>query len=165
MYRSLSNLHRYRTCFRGGGGDVCLSSMNKGIYHSPSHSLIRIVIIFLHLQIIFLFQCSAHCGEGVRQRRVVCLGGGACSPADRPVTSEACRAERTCAGEWMTGRWSVCSHGCGKGKQKRKLGRLGWIAVFVYICTWWAEYYRKSVLHLLSEDETDADAVQISGNI
>jgi len=63
--------------------------------------------------------CSAHCGEGVRQRRAICLGGGACLPADRPATSEACRAERTCAGEWMTGRWSVCSHGCGKGTQTR----------------------------------------------
>ena len=29
------------------------------------------------------------------------------------------RAE--CGGEWVTGRWTVCSQGCGEGRQSRRV--------------------------------------------
>ena len=69
--------------------------------------------------LVYFFQCSAHCGAGVRVRHVYCTGE--CTEADRPRNSEQCRAGRSCSGEWFTGRWSVCSHSCGEGHQTREV--------------------------------------------
>ena len=53
-------------------------------------------------------------------RRVVCLGS--CGEGRKPWEEEECKGERECEkGEWLTGRWSVCSHSCGEGRQYRRV--------------------------------------------
>ena len=66
-----------------------------------------------------LFQYSAHCGEGYVTRKVHCLGQ--CDEGERPEERKVCDSGRECGGEWFTGRWSVCSHPCGQGVQRREV--------------------------------------------
>ncbi|KAG7454736.1 hypothetical protein MATL_G00262940 [Megalops atlanticus] len=70
-------------------------------------------------------ECNATCGDGARNRRVLCLDGDRkpapdshCDPASRPVESQPCR-RAPCQYVWMTGDWSQCSTSCGPGYQQR----------------------------------------------
>lgn len=63
------------------------------------------------------FQCSASCGSGKVHRKVTCLGQ--CDHDTKPHTQEECHARQPCRSEWLTGRWTVCSHSCGAGVQSR----------------------------------------------
>lgn len=54
----------------------------------------------------FFFQCSSECGQGVRQRTVVCTNPqGRCDPMSQPATTEPCEDHSKCY-EWKTGEWS-----------------------------------------------------------
>ena len=75
--------------------------------------------ISVHVLILILLQCSASCGSGQVHRRVTCLGQ--CSNVSRPHTQEECHAPVSCRSEWLTGRWTVCSHSCGQGLQTRSV--------------------------------------------
>ena len=66
---------------------------------------------------IFVFQCSATCGQGKVHRKVTCLG--TCDDQSKPHTTEDCHVSTACSQEWLTGRWTVCSHTCGDGIQSR----------------------------------------------
>ena len=46
---------------------------------------------------------------------------GQCEESNKPHTKEDCHAPKPCTGEWLTGRWTVCSHTCGEGTQSRKV--------------------------------------------
>ena len=48
---------------------------------------------------------------------MTCLGE--CDENYRPHIKEECELKTPCQGEWLTGRWSVCSHSCGNGVQSR----------------------------------------------
>ena len=64
--------------------------------------------------------CSAACGQGKASRKVTCLGH--CDQQARPEDQQDCEAAAECGeeeAEWLTGRWSVCSHHCGPGRQTR----------------------------------------------
>uniref|UniRef100_A0A3P8VB09 ADAM metallopeptidase with thrombospondin type 1 motif 17 n=1 Tax=Cynoglossus semilaevis TaxID=244447 RepID=A0A3P8VB09_CYNSE len=64
-------------------------------------------------------KCSSECGQGVRQRTVVCTNPqGRCDPMSQPATTEPCEDHSKCY-EWKTGEWSNCSSSCGKGLQSR----------------------------------------------
>uniref|UniRef100_A0A3P8V8I9 ADAM metallopeptidase with thrombospondin type 1 motif 17 n=1 Tax=Cynoglossus semilaevis TaxID=244447 RepID=A0A3P8V8I9_CYNSE len=63
-------------------------------------------------------KCSSECGQGVRQRTVVCTNPqGRCDPMSQPATTEPCEDHS----KWVTGEWGPCScsSSCGKGLQSR----------------------------------------------
>lgn len=62
--------------------------------------------------------CSTTCGEGARERKVVCTFN-TCTPASKPDHKEMCNM-RECA-VWLTGAWNECSASCGEGKQYRNV--------------------------------------------
>lgn len=58
-------------------------------------------------------QCSASCGEGVRERLVECVGetgkSSACDTGSKPVERESCNLGQ--CPQWKIGEWAeVCSH-------------------------------------------------------
>uniref|UniRef100_A0A3B3XZV1 GON domain-containing protein n=1 Tax=Poecilia mexicana TaxID=48701 RepID=A0A3B3XZV1_9TELE len=70
-------------------------------------------------------QCNATCGEGMKSRKVRCIGPGLtpahddrCGPSTRPPSLHHCR-EEPCLYTWTTGEWSQCSASCGVGYQQR----------------------------------------------
>uniref|UniRef100_A0A8C6WWM1 ADAM metallopeptidase with thrombospondin type 1 motif 20 n=1 Tax=Neogobius melanostomus TaxID=47308 RepID=A0A8C6WWM1_9GOBI len=70
-------------------------------------------------------QCNTTCGNGVRSRKVRCLGPGSaevsddyCERASQPSTQEQC-ISAPCQYVWSTGEWSQCSTSCGTGYQQR----------------------------------------------
>ncbi|CAN8029551.1 unnamed protein product, partial [Ixodes persulcatus] len=74
--------------------------------------------------------CSPRCGNGTRQREVLCVGQqggrwtlvvpeGHCPVAERPASVKPCDAP--CPPEWLTSSWSPCSSSCGgTGVQNRQ---------------------------------------------
>ena len=48
---------------------------------------------------------------------MTCLGK--CDDNNKPHTTEECHVPGPCSQEWLTGRWTVCSHSCGHGVQSR----------------------------------------------
>ena len=64
-----------------------------------------------------MYQCSAGCGSGLTHRRVTCIGE--CDESSKPHSQEDCHTQAPCQGEWLSGRWTVCSHSCGNGIQTR----------------------------------------------
>ena len=62
--------------------------------------------------------CSSSCGEGIRERKVVCTFK-LCTPATRPKHKETC-VVRHCP-RWSVGEWSECSVSCGEGIQYRNI--------------------------------------------
>ncbi|XP_060563969.1 A disintegrin and metalloproteinase with thrombospondin motifs 9-like isoform X2 [Ruditapes philippinarum] len=69
-------------------------------------------------------QCSASCGEGIKQRYVTCMNNKDevgdpfdCDQLDKPAETEAC-TQRAC-GYWRTGDWGECSVTCGTGIETR----------------------------------------------
>ncbi|XP_072291726.1 A disintegrin and metalloproteinase with thrombospondin motifs 20 isoform X1 [Eucyclogobius newberryi] len=70
-------------------------------------------------------QCNTNCGDGVRSRKVHCIGPGSapvsddyCEQASQPATQEQC-LRAPCQYVWSTGEWSQCSTICGEGFQQR----------------------------------------------
>lgn len=75
--------------------------------------------------------CNATCGNGYRERDVVCmktLPGGLltvvdeenCAAALKPEVLEPCRRE-ACLAEWYMTPWSECSQPCGSGQRTRQV--------------------------------------------
>ncbi|XP_052259939.1 A disintegrin and metalloproteinase with thrombospondin motifs 9-like [Dreissena polymorpha] len=69
-------------------------------------------------------ECSASCGEGVKQRYVTCMDstGAKADPSDcdlesKPTDNASC-LNRAC-GYWRMGEWSKCSKTCSAGTQTR----------------------------------------------
>ncbi|XP_061591760.1 A disintegrin and metalloproteinase with thrombospondin motifs 17 isoform X1 [Cololabis saira] len=64
-------------------------------------------------------KCSSDCGQGVRNRTVLCRSPqGQCDPLSKPAQEESCEDISKCY-EWQFGDWSKCSSTCGKGLQSR----------------------------------------------
>ncbi|KAF7660784.1 hypothetical protein LDENG_00275340 [Lucifuga dentata] len=70
-------------------------------------------------------ECNTTCGEGVRSRKVECVGPGMtstqveyCEPSSKPPLHQTCKGA-PCQYVWMTGEWSQCSASCGVGYQQR----------------------------------------------
>uniref|UniRef100_A0A4W5QA44 ADAM metallopeptidase with thrombospondin type 1 motif 20 n=1 Tax=Hucho hucho TaxID=62062 RepID=A0A4W5QA44_9TELE len=69
--------------------------------------------------------CNATCGEGMRNRKVLCVGVGLtpvqdalCDPSSCPALHQPC-SRAPCYHMWITGEWSQCSASCGLGYQQR----------------------------------------------
>ncbi|XP_071199090.1 A disintegrin and metalloproteinase with thrombospondin motifs 20-like [Salvelinus alpinus] len=69
--------------------------------------------------------CNATCGEGMRNRKVLCVGAGLtpvqdalCDPSSCPALHQPC-SRAPCYHMWITGEWSQCSASCGLGYQQR----------------------------------------------
>lgn len=75
--------------------------------------------------------CSAECGKGVQNRRVICgqFEGEAVKKAsdeskctdEKPEVTKDCEVDAECPGQWFTGPWTVCSEDCGGGMKTRKV--------------------------------------------
>lgn len=77
--------------------------------------------------------CSADCGKGIQNRRVICgqFKGGAvsaaddeskCDAAEKPDETRECEGKtKECLGQWFTGPWSECNKPCGGGIRSRKV--------------------------------------------
>ncbi|GLD74940.1 A disintegrin and metalloproteinase with thrombospondin motifs 20-like protein [Lates japonicus] len=70
-------------------------------------------------------ECNATCGEGMRSRKVRCMGPGMtpvqdnyCKPSPQPQSHQPCK-RAPCHYMWITGEWSQCSASCGVGYQQR----------------------------------------------
>uniref|UniRef100_A0A8D3DJA4 ADAM metallopeptidase with thrombospondin type 1 motif 20 n=1 Tax=Scophthalmus maximus TaxID=52904 RepID=A0A8D3DJA4_SCOMX len=70
-------------------------------------------------------ECNVTCGEGMRGRKVGCLGPGTtpvqddyCEPSSQPPSRQHCKVA-PCRYTWITGEWSQCSASCGLGYQQR----------------------------------------------
>lgn len=69
--------------------------------------------------------CSASCGGGTRQRRIICVNenerqvvdDAMCEASERPVESEPCNTHE-CA-TWIVGDWTTCSLPCKKSQKRR----------------------------------------------
>ncbi|XP_054472137.1 A disintegrin and metalloproteinase with thrombospondin motifs 9-like [Anoplopoma fimbria] len=74
-------------------------------------------------------ECSASCGDGVRQREVFCPVGDrrspletGCSQRSRPASSQSCRvADCPSRYRWREGDWQTCSKSCGAGHRRQAL--------------------------------------------
>uniref|UniRef100_A0A8K9XKS2 Peptidase M12B domain-containing protein n=1 Tax=Oncorhynchus mykiss TaxID=8022 RepID=A0A8K9XKS2_ONCMY len=69
--------------------------------------------------------CNATCGEGMRNRKVLCVGAELtpvqdtlCDPSSCPALHQPC-SRAPCYHMWITGEWSQCSASCGVGYQQR----------------------------------------------
>uniref|UniRef100_A0A8C7I1E8 ADAM metallopeptidase with thrombospondin type 1 motif 20 n=1 Tax=Oncorhynchus kisutch TaxID=8019 RepID=A0A8C7I1E8_ONCKI len=69
--------------------------------------------------------CNATCGEGMRNRKVLCVGAeltpvqdALCDPSSCPALHQPC-SRAPCYHMWITGEWSQCSASCGVGYQQR----------------------------------------------
>uniref|UniRef100_H3B3P8 ADAM metallopeptidase with thrombospondin type 1 motif 20 n=1 Tax=Latimeria chalumnae TaxID=7897 RepID=H3B3P8_LATCH len=72
-------------------------------------------------------ECSAACGEGERERNVVCaeqnknhVNESYCDLSAKPLSREKCTKVH-CEYIWITGDWSQCSSTCGPGYQQRMI--------------------------------------------
>uniref|UniRef100_UPI0037E8F759 A disintegrin and metalloproteinase with thrombospondin motifs 20 n=1 Tax=Semicossyphus pulcher TaxID=241346 RepID=UPI0037E8F759 len=70
-------------------------------------------------------ECNATCGEGMRSRKVGCMGPGVtpaqddyCEPSSQPPSRRPCKGA-PCHYMWISGEWSQCSASCGVGYQQR----------------------------------------------
>ncbi|KDR16488.1 hypothetical protein L798_08797, partial [Zootermopsis nevadensis] len=71
--------------------------------------------------------CSVTCGDGIRQRAVICIDSSLGTPIDKEhctealfvATEESCK-QPTCA-SWRVGVWKPCSVSCGKGISTREV--------------------------------------------
>lgn len=62
--------------------------------------------------VVFASQCNTTCGEGMRSRKVGCVGPGMtpvhddyCEPSSQPPLQQACKGA-PCHFRWITGEWS-----------------------------------------------------------
>ncbi|KAF2348106.1 Thrombospondin type-1 (TSP1) repeat [Trinorchestia longiramus] len=69
--------------------------------------------------------CSAECGSGVVQRKVVCSADGSvsaemkCDALHRPAETQPCSASAKCHPQWFRGQWGLCRGECGVGRKTR----------------------------------------------
>ena len=74
--------------------------------------------------------CSSECGEGERERAILCLltnnhtaaSTDSCrAVGPRPETSQRCYTENGCVFTWQITEWSDCSASCGEGQRGRQV--------------------------------------------
>lgn len=77
--------------------------------------------------------CSAECGKGIQNRRVVCgiFEGGSIKPTEdeskcdediKPEEMRECDGKTAeCPGQWFSGPWTECDKECGGGVRNRKV--------------------------------------------
>ncbi|PSN47564.1 hypothetical protein C0J52_19332 [Blattella germanica] len=76
-------------------------------------------------------ECSAHCGVGVKTRKVFCgeevgdtvkkVPDEKCDLRKKYEAESNCTGVEECTGQWYTGPWSACSVPCGGGRMTRKV--------------------------------------------
>lgn len=107
---SLTQFYRITSVHLRPSGEVKIKAGSRFLHSINSSVFLLTSPLFLFLS--FFLQCNATCGEGVRNRKVRCMGlemtpvqDDYCAPSSQPPSHQPCKG-RPCHYMWITGEWS-----------------------------------------------------------